>query len=222
MNLIKKLPRLFWLNILWLLCCFPLVTIGASTCAAYAVTLRIADEDNEVAGFKGVALRFFKAFKQDLVQGFLMFLFSAVSLGLGGFFIYLVYDSGFSLLKLAGLIAYFIIAGVFNLYSYPLIARYTNSFVNVLRNSMGLFLQYINLSFRTLVIVAVEIVVLYFSRHIYFAGLLIIPSLIFYTVSIPARYIFVRLENPVEEAESEESDRGESDEGLAETSESQE
>lgn len=205
MNLIKKLPRLFWLNILWLIGCIPVITIGVSTCAAYAVTLRLADEDEEVQSFGGIARRFFKAYKQDLLQGILILIFTAVC-GAGGYFIFKLFqDSGFNLIKIAVFAGYVLLAFVFNMYSYPLIARYSNTFVNTLRNSVALFLQYVNSSLKTLVIVAVLLVGLYFTRYIYCAGLIIIPSIIFYLISVTAKDIFVKLENPqpVEEATAE-------------------
>ena len=222
MNLIKKLPRLFWLNILWLLGCIPLVTAGASTCAAYAVALRLADDDEEVSSFGGIARRFFKAYRQDLLQGILILIFTVVTFGLGGYFIYLAWDSGLNIIKIGLLAGYFLVVLVFNFYSYPLIARYSNSFANTLRNSVALFAQYANSSLKTLGIVVAELVVLYFTRYAFFAGFVILPAVIFYTVSLTAKDIFVRLENPAavkeenteseNEAEKEEVTENEGDE----------
>ena len=187
MNLIKKLPRLFCVNILWLIGCIPLITIGVSTCAAYAVILRLADDDEEVQSLRGIAARFFKAYKQDLLQGILILIFT-VACGAGGYFIFRAFqESGFNIIKIAVLAGYALLAFVFNMYSYPLIARYSNTFVNTLRNSVALFLQYVNSS---------ELVILYLTRYAFFAGFVILPALIFYTVSLTAKDIFVRLENP--------------------------
>ena len=80
----KKILGLLCVNILWLVCCIPVITAGASTCAAFAVTLRLADDDEEVSSVRGVLQRFFKAFRQDLLQGFLIFVFTLVCAGLGG------------------------------------------------------------------------------------------------------------------------------------------
>ena len=196
MNLIKKLPRLFWLNILWLIGCIPVITIGVSTCAAYAVTLRLADDDEEVKSYGGIARRFFKAYKQDILQGILILIFT-LACGAGGYFIFKAFqDSGFSLIKIALFAGYVLLAFVFNMYAYPLIARYSNTFLNTLKNSLALFLQYVNSNLKTLGIVLVELVLLYFTRYAFFAGFVILPSLIFYTVSLTAKDIFVRLENP--------------------------
>ena len=208
MNLIKKLPRLFWLNILWLIGCIPVITIGVSTCAAYAVTLRLADEDEEVSSMRGIAVRFFKAYKQDLLQGFLILIFT-LACGAGGYFIFKAFqESGFNIIKIAVFAGYVLLAFVFNMYSYPLIARYSNTFVNTLRNSVALFLQYVNSSLKTLVIVVVELVVLYLTRYAFFVGFVILPVVIFYTVSLTVKDIFVKLENPapVEEETEENSE----------------
>ena len=213
MNLIKKLPRLFWLNILWIIGCIPVITIGVSTCAAYAVTLRIVDDDEEVKSMRGIAARFFKSYKQDFLQGIFILLFTTACGSLGYFLTDLARESGFNLIKIALLAGYALLAFVFNLYAYPLIARYSNTFANTLRNSLALFLQYINSSLKTLGIVVVELVILYLSRYFYFAGFIILPSIVFYTVSVTAKDIFVRLENPqpVEEEATPESEETETD-----------
>ena len=196
MDLIKKFFQLFFLNCLWLLCCIPVITAGGSTCAAYAVALRLADGDEEVQSLRGIAARFFKALKQDFLQGFLLSLFTGACCGLGYFLFDRARDYGFNLIIIAALAVYFLIALVFNMYAYPLIARYSNSFVNTLKNSVALYAMNTKVSFRTLGIVLLEIVALYFSKYIYFAGMLILPALIFYTVSYTAKGIFFRMENP--------------------------
>lgn len=208
MDIIKKLLRLFWINILWIIGCIPVITIGVSTCAAYAVTLRLADD--EVSSFGGIARRFFKAYKQDLLQGILILVFTAVTFGLGGYFIYLAWDSGLNIIKIGLLAGYFLVVLVFNFYSYPLIARYSNSFANTLRNSVALFAQYANSSLKTLGIVIAELVILYLTRYAFFAGFVILPAVIFYTVSLTVKDIFVRLENPapVEEENTESENEG--------------
>ena len=194
MDIISKFLRLFFVNLLWLLCCIPVVTAGASTCAAFAVTLRLADDDEEVQTIRGIAARFFKAFRQDLLQGFFILIFTLVCFGLGGFLVYLAWNSELNLIKIALLAAYFLVILVFNFYSYPLIARYSNSFINTLRNSIALFAQYPTSSLKTLGIVVLEVAVLALTFKIYFVGLLILPAVIFYTISRTAKNIFFKLE----------------------------
>ncbi len=208
MDLIKKILRLFWLNILWIIGCIPLITIGVSTCAAYAVTLRLADDDEEVQSMGGISRRFFKAYKQDLLQGIMILIFTAACGALGYFLFDKARSYGLNIFIIAGLAGYALVAFVFNLYAYPLISRYSNTFVNTLRNSVAVFFLNMKGSFRTLGIVIVEMIILYFSKYAYYAGFLIIPALIFYTVSLTAKDIFVRMENPApaENTESSESE----------------
>lgn len=203
MDLIKKFLQLFLLNCLWLVCCIPIFTIGGATCAAYAVALRLADDDEEVQSAGGIIRRFFKAFKQDLIQGFFLFLFTAACVSLGYFLFDRARDYGFNLIIIAALAVYVLVVLIFNMYAYPLIARYSNTFINTIKNSVALYAMNTKVSFRTLVFVILEIVALYLTRYFYFAGILILPALIFYTVSHTAKDIFVRMENPAP-VESEE------------------
>lgn len=58
-----KLGDLIILNILWVICSIPIVTIGASTTAVYYVTLKLVKDE------EGATIRsFFKSFKENLKQ----------------------------------------------------------------------------------------------------------------------------------------------------------
>ena len=196
MDLIKKLFQLFFLNCLWLLCCIPVITIGGATCAAYAVALRLADEDEEVQSVRGIVRRFFKAFKQDFLQGLVLSIFTGACCGLGYFFFDRARDYGFNLIIIAALTVYALVVLVVNFYAYPLVARYSNTFINTLKNSIALYAMNTKISFRTQGWVVAGLLLIYLSKYIYYAGILIIPSIIFYLVSRTAKDIFLRMENP--------------------------
>ena len=196
MDLIKKFLQLFFLNCLWLICCLPVITIGGATCAAYAVALRLADEDEEVQSVRGIIARFFKAFKQDFLQGLLLSLFTGAGVALGYFLFDRARDYGFNLIIIAALVVYALVVLVVNLYAYPLVARYSNTFINILRNSVALYAMNTKISFRTQGWVVAGLLLIYLSKYIYYAGILIIPSIIFYLVSRTAKDIFLRMENP--------------------------
>lgn len=204
MDLIKKFLQLFFLNCLWLVCCIPVITIGGATCAAYAVALRLADEDEEVQSIRGIVGRFFKAFKQDFLQGLLLSIFTGACSGLGYFLFDRARDYGFNLIIIAALTVYALVVLVVNLYAYPLVARYSNTFVNTLKNSVALYAMNTKISFRTLGWFVAGLLLIYLSKYIYYSGILIIPSIIFYIVSRTAKDIFLRMENPAP-VESEEN-----------------
>ena len=196
MDLIKKFLQLFFLNCLWLICCIPVITIGGATCAAYAVALRLADEDEEVQNVRGIVRRFFKAFKQDFLQGLLLSVFTGAGVALGYFLFDRARDYGFNLIIIAALVVYALVVLVVNLYAYPLVARYSNTFVNTLKNSIALYAMNTKISFRTQGWVVAGLLLIYLSKNIWYAGILIIPSFIFYMVSRTAKDIFLRMENP--------------------------
>ena len=55
-----KLFDLMWINIMWLICCIPVITIGAATSSMYHLTLKmIRDEEG------GITKSFFKEFAAD-------------------------------------------------------------------------------------------------------------------------------------------------------------
>ena len=203
MGLIKKFLKLFFLNCLWLLCCLPVITAGGSTCAAYAVALRLADGDEEVQSMRGIAARFFKAFKQDFLQGLLLSLFTAACGGIGYFIFDRLRDDAYNLIFVALFVIYILAALILNLYAYPLVARYSNSFVNTLRNSIAIYMMNIKASFRAQGWIVLGVLLIYLSKYIFFVGILIIPSIVFYMVSKTAKEIFVRMESQTP-AESEE------------------
>ena len=78
----KIMMRLAWgcyLNLLWIVCSLPIITVGASTTALYYVTLKIA-EDRE----GDITQQFFRAFRSNFKQAtqlWLMLLLLGVVLG---------------------------------------------------------------------------------------------------------------------------------------------
>lgn len=57
------------MNLIWLVCCIPIVTIGPSTTAMYCVARDIAKGE-----WPGIFKTFFKAFKENFKQSLLVFL----------------------------------------------------------------------------------------------------------------------------------------------------
>lgn len=115
------------LNILWFAFSIPLITIGASTCAAFSVTLKMVDDEE---GY--VAKMFVKAFKENFKKGTLMWLISLpwLVLTLAAWRIVAIAQDYYLLIMIG---AIFLTASyiAFNLYSYPLIARYDLSLIHI-------------------------------------------------------------------------------------------
>ena len=133
MQSLTKICDLILLNILFILCCLPIVTIGPAVTALYSVMLKlIRDEEGSVIK------DFFRAlgsnFKQSIVIHLLFLLIGFVLVADVFFVFYAVEDHGamtYILLGFSGVLA--LLAGMTLLYVYPLLARFENSTRNTVQ-----------------------------------------------------------------------------------------
>lgn len=139
------------LHFLYLICCIPIITIGASTTALYTVMLKRAKNDEGYI-FKG----FFKAFKENFKQSVpltLLFLLITAIL-VGDFLIMTRWEISFSALFqglcCAGAV---ILAGIVS-YVWPLMAKFSNTNRMILNNAWRLAV--VNLP-RTILLVALHL-----------------------------------------------------------------
>ena len=73
-QLFLKLAYGCCLNILWLICCLPIVTIGASTTALYYTSFKIAKDEGSY-----ITTMFFRSFKQNFKQATVIWLIMLVT-----------------------------------------------------------------------------------------------------------------------------------------------
>ena len=114
---IRKILTLCGLNLLWLLCCLPVVTVGASSCGLYYALDKFRQQEDGI--FRAFFLGFRRNFKQAVQLWMVLLILAlflaaclrivdthmetvpaAVSLGLGlsGFLLAAIYGYGFPLL----------------------------------------------------------------------------------------------------------------------------
>lgn len=178
------------LNFMWIFFCIPIVTIGGSTIAAFSVLLRMS-EDQE----GNVIKDFWKAFKENWKQGILIGLlppicFEAVFLD---FQLYnAVEKGGLGILIVGCFSAYIFIFCL--IYVFPLLARYDNTVINSIKNSFRIGMKFFGRTFLLLVIIAVEVLIIFWNPTTKFVGALIGPACIMYTISGVAMHIFRKIE----------------------------
>lgn len=184
----------FWdmikLNFLWLLCSLPIVTMGASTAAAFSITLKMVDEQE---GY--IAKDFFKAFKSNLKQGSMMgimFLIAIVALWLDFQFFNLL-DTNPVIFLIMGFIGIFIVTLTF-LYAFPLLARYQNSIINTMKNSFDISIRYFVRTLLLIFVLIFEVMICMWNEWTLIVGVLIGPACIFLTISGFALRFFRELE----------------------------
>ncbi|MBQ1531246.1 MAG: DUF624 domain-containing protein [Solobacterium sp.] len=161
-QLFLKLSYACWLNMMWMICSLPIITIGASTTALYSVTLKIADEKES-----NITKQFITAFRSNFKQAtrmWLLLLLAGILIG-GDFYVVLHMRSMSSgslaimwTLNLALLIAISIIYAVVLVYIFPLIARFENNDKAMLKNSLLIGIHYL---FCTIVVAAIHFVMFY-------------------------------------------------------------
>ena len=184
----------FWdmikLNFLWLLCSLPIVTMGASTAAAFSITLKMVDEQE---GY--IAKDFFKAFKSNLKQGSMMgilFLIAIVALWLDFQFFNLL-DTNPVIFLIMGFVGIFIVTLTF-LYAFPLLARYQNSIINTMKNSFDISIRYFVRTLLLIFVLIFEVMICMWNEWTLIVGVLIGPACIFLTISGFALRFFRELE----------------------------
>lgn len=218
MKLIKKIINLILLNLLTILCCIPVVTAGAAVCASFYSTLKLLNDESE-----NIFKTYFKGFKASFKQGTLMWCITAPSLLLGIAIWKLVLgsdSSNYNFIQIAGAIVYTAIFVFVNLYSYPMIARYNNTLMNIIRNSIGISFTFLWKTIFVTVLVVAEIFIFSLSPWILLAGIVFGPELVILTISLVVKPVFLQIERH-EQAEKEEKESEENEEEDDESSETE-
>ena len=173
-QLLLKLCRACYLNLLWFLCSIPIIAIGASTTALYYASLKIVrDEDNHVGA------QFFRSFRENFRQAtviWLILLGVGLFLGADGYIVYHLRQSSLGpagvlwTLVLAVLIAAAVVYVIVLLHVFPLLASVSNTNTAMLKNAFLIGTHYL---FATILVFAVHfamffVVVAWFTPLIVF------------------------------------------------------
>ena len=152
MIFLSNLTDVVILNVLCLICCIPIVTIGPSVTAMHYVTLKMAREEEGYV-FKS----FFKAFKENFKQSFIAWI---IFLG-----ITVVFLLDYRILKVSGMgdnkVFLIIIGAIYlfvcltTMYIFPLLSRFENSLKQTVKNAFFMSILHI---FKTIVMAIIYII----------------------------------------------------------------
>ena len=162
-RVVERLTNLVALNLLYLLFCIPIVTIGPATVALHYVTLKYAEKEEE-----RVWAPFIHSFRQNLKQGIVLGL---ITTGLGVFLafdLYWIYQMvsaghGFDMFILVVVSLACIIYLMMTAYIYPLLARYDNSLKQLFRTAVILAIRHLPATLCIAVISAAPIILLMYT-----------------------------------------------------------
>ena len=121
LQFINKLVYSVYLNILWFICCIPIVTVGASTTALFYVSLKVAKNEEG-----NLTKAFFHSFRENFKQGtiiWLILLGVGIVLGIDGYVLYhMRFENAFWTLCTAFLCVAAAAYGIVLMYIFPLLA----------------------------------------------------------------------------------------------------
>lgn len=164
MRVLNRVGDLLILNILMIVCCIPIITVGAACTAMHYVLLKM------IRGEEGYLIRgFFKSFTRNFRQAtalwLIMLLVVAVYVGDILIFNYSAIEFPKALMIAVAAVAVFLV--MIAVYIFPLLARFDNTVGNTIKNAA--ILAYANLP-KTLamaVIYALPLIIGYFSTYSY-------------------------------------------------------
>ncbi len=136
MRAMSRLGDLMLLNLAFLLCCLPLVTVGAARTALYTVSFQFA-RDRDARPLAA----FFRAFRQNLRSGILLWLILLLTAGIAVLDLRLVSVSlqgGWPLMLPFFLLL--VLAAFTGSYAFPLLSQFDNSVQQTLKNALFLSL----------------------------------------------------------------------------------
>ncbi len=180
LGMLSKLADLLFLNILMVLGCLPIVTIGASLTAGHFVALRIKRDEAKVFS------DFWRSFKANFMQATVVWLI-LVALSAGILLLLWFYGKVSVSLSIAGIIVLLFLF-MLGLWVFPLLSRFVYPTGSLIRNGFVLCFRHL---FRTLGMTVGAVFPI--------AGLLMVytvPVVILFGFSIPV-YIGASLYNKV-------------------------
>lgn len=176
MNVLNKMADLMWLNILTLICCIPIVTVGAAFTSMHYVALKIVRNEESY-----ITRSFFKSFKTNFRQATLIWLMILLIAAVLGGDYYIITKSGiqFSSVLVVLIMAAAVLVICTTLYVFPVLAKFDNTIMGTIRNA---FIMSILQLPKTLVM----LVMAFFPLIIYLVSLRLIPIIFLFGFSLPA------------------------------------
>lgn len=157
------------LNLLFIVCCIPIVTVGPALTALYYVTLKMAKGEESY-----IVRPFFKSFKENLKQGIIIWLIVlALIVLLVCDFLIMSQTSGsiYTVVKYGlGIIA--LVVAMVSLYVFPLLAKFDNTIKGTFRNGLLMSIRHLPKTFLMLLVPVAAIIITLLTEQTLCYGIL--------------------------------------------------
>ena len=197
MVFLGKVGDLIWLNVLTMICCIPIVTVGASITALHYVSIKMVRNEE---GY--LTKNFFKSFRQNFFQATVLWVLMLFILAVAGadfYFLSMMEGTVVEVVKI-GLYAVFLFFFFSSIYWFPLLSKFENSLRNIVKNSLLLSIMHFPKTIGILLIHGVFIALYYFFTF------RIMPVILLMGISLPAyaaSYLFSGIFKKLEPEEEE-------------------
>lgn len=190
-QILQKLLQVVGLSIVWILCCLPVVTIGAATAALYHTTVKVIRNER---GY--LFAEYFSAFKKNFRQStivtvgylavtFLFYMDIQILELVGGEFS----ESGPLKFGIYGIVILFSLYYVLLLLQ---LSRFENTLKSLMKNTLILMVRHLGTSLFTLLLIAFGL----FASWLIPLFAIIMPVVVMWLVSIPAEKMYYRYMTP--------------------------
>lgn len=168
--LLGKAADLILLNLLWILCCIPIVTIGASTTALNSVTLKMSRNEESY-----IAKSFFCVLKENLRQASIVWFFILLA---GGFlscdlFLTRQFPSTLQNIPQAVVGAASILFILMLNYLFPLLAQFQNSIKNTCLNALLMSLVHFPYTILLSTVTFIPVILMYYYPVVFVYGIFV-------------------------------------------------
>jgi len=190
---LTKFSWLLWYSTLWVFCCLPVITIGASTAALYRMVFRMHEEGDYSTK------AFFEAFREEFRPAtvlWLIILVFAVLLVVFYLAVLLVEDQTAKTTMLAPFCFGFVLWGFVVLYGFPLNCFFENSVGNTLKNALAMSIKNLRQSIYCFALAVIPFLALMISVEWFFRLLYLwvffYPGLVAYWISGILKKVFLQ------------------------------
>lgn len=170
MEFLSKLADLMILNLLWLVCSLPIVTIGASTTALYGCLLNLAKN-----GGLPLTRKFFADFKSNFKKATILWPIQVVALAVVAldvlFFLGFWGDTNQIMRIICLLPAFWVLMGCS--YLFPLQAQFENTVGGTLKNAILLSIANLPTSIAVTALNLVPLLIWYFNFELFLKSLIV-------------------------------------------------
>ncbi len=195
----SKVADLIILNIIYCLCCIPIITIGPATTALYYVTLKMVKNEESY-----IIKSFFKSFKLNFKQGAAigLLLMAAAGIIVGDIYIMLSWNAKYKFILIVIFIFLLVVWMFITIYIFPLLATFENTVKQTLKNSLLMSIRHLPYTVLMFILTVISYLLVGFIVQLMPFWFLIGFALLAYVNSIFLGKIF-KLYMPPEEEEKD-------------------